>query len=416
MKQVKNIITRIPGLKIITLCTLSAIIFWAIFIGHYYKKSKQLELERYQEYVRQHSDQEKEVLENIAGVQDSIRFEKETHRKMAEFYIERKQYKSAIQHFERVIDPSNVIFLEENKDFCLTLADAYINARMSTEAVRYLSKLKEVYRTDGGVLRRLGEACFYSGDWTNAALYLRDAMKADPKDIKSMVLLARIYSLEDHKRKDIPELLQKAISINPKSLDGYYYYGVYLSDRGDYALAEVNFKEALKIEPFHTPTMARLGMVYYYMGNINKAKEMYELVISINKTDYNTMYNLGELYLTLLNDPINAYLWFRNSVEINPDHFEGVKKLGVIALNNRNYKESCLWFEKAEAIRYKEKEYREEKITTDAILVDILIMHATALEALGKTSDAKGFLEKALEEDPLNQIARHKLQLLQLNG
>ena len=416
MKQIKLLIAKIPGFKIIGLCTAAAVIFWIAVIGHYYNKSKELEIQQFQEYMRQHADEQAQQAATVEGAQDSLKFEKETHRKMAEFYMERKQYKSAIPHFERVIERNNIMFLEDNKDFCLSLAEAYINARRMPDAIALLNRLREVMPEEARILQRLAEACFYSGDRTQAAEDLREALKKDPKNTASMILLARIYSIDDHTRKDIPDLLKKAISINPRDLQGYYYYGVYLSDRGEYTPAEENFKAALKLEPFHSPSLARLGMVYYYGGNVQKAKEMYELTLSINKTDYNTMYNLGELYLTSLNDPVNAYVWFRKSAELEPTHFPAIKKLGVLALNNRNYKEACFWFEKGEALRNLDKKYTEEKITTDAELVDILIMHGTALESLGRKEDAKIMLRKALDEDPLNQIARHKLQLLQLNG
>lgn len=415
MKLISAILAKIPGVKIIGLFTLAALLFWSIFIYRYYKKARQQEQEQYQDYVRRHSDA---PLEEVAveGAQDSLRFEKETHRQMAEYFFERKQYKRAIPHFERAIDPKNVVFIEENKEFCLKLADAYLNDRRSTQAIAYLREISEVFKTDVEVLRRLGEGRFISGDFSVAAENLREALKKDSTDFRSMILLARVYLELDPKRKEIAELLLQAVTLAPKSLEANYFYGVYLCNRGDYGLAEENFKNCLKEEPFYTPAMARLGMAYFYTGEMTRAKEMYELVLSINKTDYNTLYNLGELYLTGLNDFVNAYDYFRKTVEIQPNHQAAIKKLGILALNNRNYKEACLWFEKYESLRENEKKYHEERISTDTELVEILILHATALESLGRLDDTKIYLHKALEEDPLNRVARHKLQLLQLNG
>jgi len=74
------------------------------------------------------------------------------------------------------------------------------------------------------------------------------------------------------------------------------------------------------------------------------------------------------------------------------------------------------WLEKAASLRRDEKKYSDEYIYFDKELVDVLIMNATALEGIGRIEDAKVKLRAAIEENPLNQIARHKLRLLQISG
>jgi tetratricopeptide (TPR) repeat protein len=136
------------------------------------------------------------------------------------------------------------------------------------------------------------------------------------------------------------------------------------------------------------------------MGNWNEARNKYELAVSINSSDYNTMYNLGELYLNSFGDPESAYKWFLRAVTIKPNHAQALKKLGVIAMNNRNYKEALTFFEKA------------EKNVTENDIVQINIFQATAYESLGMTDKAKTYYTKVLRKDPVNRIARHKVALL----
>ncbi|MBL8024933.1 MAG: tetratricopeptide repeat protein, partial [Fibrobacteres bacterium] len=152
-----------------------------------------------------------------------------------------------------------------------------------------------------------------------------------------------------------------------------------------------------------------LGMLYFYIGDKEQSKKMYELAVSINSTDYNTMYNLGELYLTSFSDPENGYKWFLRVVSIKPDHSPALKKLGIIAMNNRNYKEAILYLEKAEMSLEKASSVSE---VDEGEVVKMHILQATAYESVGRKETAREYFEKALAKDPVNRIARHKLALL----
>ncbi|MFH0921311.1 MAG: tetratricopeptide repeat protein [Fibrobacterota bacterium] len=405
---------KIPGFNFILVFTFAACLVCAGIVYKSYKSARADEQKAYKEYIEKKSDPSEAL--RFERTHDEKTFDLDAHRRLALQYMDKKQYSQAIPHFERVIDADNVVFVEEHKELCLILADAYINARQTQEAVVFLEKMGDVFRNDPTILRRLGQTYYFSGNLTQAADHFRSALTKKNDDAESLVYLAKIYYQLDHTRKDIAELYERALKANPESVEPYYSYGIYRSDMGAYDSAAALFKKALAIAPFHTPSMGRLGIVYYYSGKMNEAKEMYELALSINATDYNTLYNLGELYLTAFGDPVNAYQYFQKVVDLRKDHFPAIKKLGVIALNNRNYNEAALWFEKAEDLRRRDKAYANESMPFDNELVDILILHATALEAIKRIPDAIRLLEEAIHENPLNKIARHKLQLLQQDG
>lgn len=407
-------IKKIPGLRIYVTVFLVTATAWGAAIFLYSGHAREEEKRLVEEYMARNSEEAQAV--EVEKTMLDANFDAETHRQMAEYLFDRKQYGQAVRHFERVIRMDDVIFIESNLDFCMKLADAYIQSRRTDDAISYLRKITAFFPRETGALRRLGEAYFHLGDGEKAAEYFREALKLNPSDGESIVFLARIYFKSDRTRKDIPELFEKAVQLNPQSVQAQYNYGVYLNEIGEYEYAIGHFKKALAAQPFHSPSIARLGMIYYYQGKTAPAKEMYELALSVNPTDYNTMYNLGELYLTSLNRPVEAFEWFRKVLEFKKDHFFAQKKLGIIALNNRNYKEACLWLEGAYATRRREKEYQREAAAFDKEIVDVLIMNATALEELGRKADAIAKLEMALEENPLDRIARHKLTLLQQEG
>lgn len=406
---------KVPGFRIVLAVSILGLLVWSTAILRYNRQARLTEIQKYQDYLKSRSDEEIKA-ETAVETLDTVAFNRETHRQVADYYLERKQYKSAIPHLEMVVKSDNPAFVDENIGLCLKLADAYLKARLADRAVDYLRRIREFQNRNAAVVYRLGEAYYLQGQTDLAAECLREAIGMDPKQTEALTLLARLYSAQDHTRKDVEELHRKAVTETPKSVSALYGYGVWLADRGEYDRAEPLFRRALEAEPFHSPSLARLGTIYFYTGKKEKSREMYELALSINATDYNTHYNLGELLLTSFEDPLSAYPAFLAAIKIKPDHFGALKKLGIISLNNRNYKEAALWFERGEQVRIKMNRRSGEAITVDAELVSLYILHSTALEAIGRKYDAQILLKRALEEDPLNAIARHKLTLLQLNG
>ncbi|OGS34415.1 MAG: hypothetical protein A2293_16130 [Elusimicrobia bacterium RIFOXYB2_FULL_49_7] len=406
----QTLFSRFPGLKWLVLAMVIVVAAWASGLYLYAKHIKSVEKEQWANYVKKKGEKGLEAEEGEAL--SNAHLSQEAHRQMAEYLMEKKQYSAAIPHFEQVVNPEDQVFLQSHWDFALQLADAYLQDRRSEKALTFLRKVALFFPEDPGVLRRMGTACFYAGDGEMAADYLRRAFDKDSTDAESLVLLAKLYYQSDHTRTDVPLLFEKAIRLDSNSVSAHYAYGTYLSDRGDYAGAVNQFEAVLKVEPFHSPSVARLGMVHYYLNDIPKAKELYALALSINPTDYNTEYNLGELFLNSLQDPLNALEHFRKTVELNPNHFFATKKLGILSLNNRNYKEACVYLERAYVLRKEGKPFISHNMAFDNELVDVLIMHATALEALGRKAEAIEKLRSALKENPLDRIARHKLSLL----
>jgi len=74
----------------------------------------------------------------------------------------------------------------------------------------------------------------------------------------------------------------------------------------------------LDIEPLNAKTHARLGMVYYYLDEPEMAKKSYTTALALNPNDYNTHYNLGELFYSKYEDNGSALDEFKKTLEGNP--------------------------------------------------------------------------------------------------
>jgi tetratricopeptide (TPR) repeat protein len=120
--------------------------------------------------------------------------------------------------------------------------------------------------------------------------------------------------------------------------------------------------------------------------------------LALNAGDYNTHYNLGELYYTKYEDNISALEEFKKALKENPSHGEANFRTGVICLGNNMIKEAIGYLEKARVTSPKNTR--------------ILLQLGVAYEKLELKEEALRMYHLILENDPLNQVAAQKVKLL----
>jgi Tfp pilus assembly protein PilF len=128
------------------------------------------------------------------------------------------------------------------------------------------------------------------------------------------------------------------------------------------------------------------------------AEKSYKTALAINPNDYNTHYNLGELYYTLFGDPKKALEEFKNTVQLKSNHVDANFKIGLISLENNLEKEAVTYFNKA----------LQDAPNNTRIMMQL----AVAYEKLGMQEDAVRVYQTILSYDALNDIALQKIKLL----
>ena len=166
----------------------------------------------------------------------------------------------------------------------------------------------------------------------------------------------------------------------------------------DYNNARKCLIKQMEIEPLNPKAHSRIGMVYYYLQKPHLSEKSYKMALTLNDKDYNTHYNLGELYYSLFSDPKKALEEFKNTISIKSNHAEANFKIGLIALENDQYKESIRFFK--EANKYSPHNIR------------ILLQMGVAYEKIGMENEAATVYQSILNLDKLNDVALQKLKLL----
>ena len=94
---------------------------------------------------------------------------------------------------------------------------------------------------------------------------------------------------------DSIEEYQKALALDPGSMEAHYSLGRILTKRGKTDAAISHYQQALAIDPADPDTHNNLGLLLAARGDDEKAVEHFKIALSVDPTYAKTHYNLGRL-------------------------------------------------------------------------------------------------------------------------
>ncbi len=155
-------------------------------------------------------------------------------------------------------------------------------------------------------LNNLGSVNFELGNYALAETAYREALKLDPQYADALINVGNIYQ-------------QRALSLRDSDV----------GRPGLFQTAITYYRRALAIFPNHSAAYGNLGFAYFNIGELVQAEQAYRASISLNPRAYNTLNNLGNLYLWMGKNAIrqtkNAHDYFEQasgfflrSFQINP--------------------------------------------------------------------------------------------------
>jgi tetratricopeptide (TPR) repeat protein len=333
---------------------------------------------------------------------DLLPIDIEAHEFMAEYYLKNDQPQKSIDHILRVLPlPSS------NRKLKLQLATAYLQSGQYKSAYDEFLKLSNADTNDEfspAIAARMGLTLFYLGNIQGSVDNLDKCIAAFPRCAEAACYLGEVQAATEEPSADaskVPEAeanFQKSLQIDPGYVEAWYQLARLCMNRKDYMRGRTYLLKILDIEPLNAKTHARLGMVYYYLDEPEMAKKSYTTALALNPNDYNTHYNLGELYYSKYEDNAGALDEFKKTLEGDPSHAEANFRVGVICLGNNMVKEAVRYLESAHA--------------SDPKNVRVLLQLGVAYEKLDMKDEALRTYRLILDFDALNQVARQKEKLL----
>jgi len=329
---------------------------------------------------------------------DLLPIDVEAHLFTANYYIKNDQAQKAIDHILRIIPLQRT-----NRELKLKLATAYLTSADYQKAYACFNQLIEagadsVDNISKTVSARMGLTLFYLGNVKASIDTLDNCIKIAPNSAEALCFRGEVEAATSSFPRKTEEYFNRAIKLDSNYVEAWYQLARLCMDEKDYARARICLLHVLEIEPLHVKTHSRLGMVYYYLDQPDMAKKSYLTALALNPGDYNTHYNLGELYYSKFNDEKRALDEFKKALEGDPSHIEANFKIGLICLSNNMAKEAITFFEKARA--------------QDPKNIRILLQLGVSYEKISMKEEATGIYKNILEIDPLNKVALQKEKLL----
>ncbi len=327
---------------------------------------------------------------------DLIPIDLEAHGFIADYYLKNDQPQKAIDHILRILPLQTA-----NRALVLNLATAYLQSGDYKSALETFSKLEDADTSDdlsASVAARKGLTLFYLGNVPASMDFLNKCVATYPASAEAMCYLGEVEAAMSNASGKAEDYFKKSIRIDSNYVEARYQLARYYMGRGDYLRSRGCLLKILEIEPLNAKTHARLGMSYYYLDEPELAKKSYQTALALNPSDYNTHYNLGELYFTKYEDNAAALEEFKKTLEGNPGHAEANFRVGVICLGNNMLKEAASYLEKAAEASPKN--------------IRVLLQLGVAYEKLELAGEALRVYRAVLDADACNRVASQKVKLL----
>ena len=332
---------------------------------------------------------------------DLLPIDIEAHKYAAEQNKNNMDFNKTINHLLRVLSVER-----NNRKIKLNLATAYLKAGIYGKADDTFRELIDEDISDSladPIMSRYGLTLFFSGKIDESIAQLDKTLTRFPSSKEAHCYRGQVEAAQNLASVMTEGYLKKSIELDPNYAEAWYqlaryYMGKPQAGEDNYNNARKCLQKQLEIEPLNPKAHSRLGMAYYYLQKPYLAEKSYKMALTLNEHDYNTHYNLGELYYTLFNDPKKALKKFKKVISIKNDHAEANYKIGLIALENDQYKEAIRFFQEAN----KQAPHN----------IRILLQLGVAYEKIEMKREAISVYQSILDLDKLNDVALQKLKLL----
>ena len=173
----------------------------------------------------------------------------------------------------------------------------------------------------------------------------------------------------------------RALELNPDSIDALYYKGLALNKKGEYEEALLSLEKVLKLNISHIDALNNMGLVLTFQGKYEEAYNYYNKSAGINPQNTETYIKKG-FTMSVEGKYKEAIECYDRALEINPEESEALVDKGFVLVLSDNFEAAFKCFDRALEINpgdmwalnnkglafYEEGKYVEALNTFDKIL------------------------------------------------
>ncbi len=216
-----------------------------------------------------------------------------------------------------------------------------------------------------------------------------------------------------------------ALSISPQYKKACYYHGLLLYMLGEKAKATELITKAIDGEMKKTPLNVSLALVHLREGNLEEAMTVLHEILNAGYASPDVLYFVGEVYLRMDHlDEAESFL--RKSLEGNPSFLRAREKLAHVLMKKGRLEEAEELLETLEtdfADLYKIKgdikfhrgdidsalSFYRKSLEVNSEYGEAVLSLAMTLRKKGMEEEAERVLQRLIEVDPENVVARNML-------
>jgi len=198
----------------------------------------------------------------------------------------------------------------------------------------------------------------------------------------------------------------KAIDINFKNLDAFFYRAMAYQINNDFESAIKDFSHIIKLgqSEQYCNALYERALIYDYLDQPDNAISDMKDILVIDSTDCEVISGIGVLYYAKKEEKEKGLIYFNKAIKMCPERADGYFKRGVFYENYEMFEEALSDYNKAISLT---QEY------------DTYYMYRGLLySSIGQVEKALNDLNKAIELNPNNGIAyenRGYIKKLKLN-
>ena len=161
------------------------------------------------------------------------------------------------------------------------------------DALRELDKAAELDPKVSGLQLDRAETLFALKKDKQAEAAYRAAIEESPLDLRPLLRLSKMLSLDESRRSEAVALARKATAIEPSSPGARMGLGLRLKESGMYDAAVIELKRALSMSPGWSGARLALAETYRAAGKAAEAEEQYRILVEDNPRDPGALLDLA---------------------------------------------------------------------------------------------------------------------------
>ncbi len=275
---------------------------------------------------------EKSPISELTGIDeiDEITSQIQKTPNSADLYFQRGEKYHKNEMFDKaIVDLQKALSLDSiNPNYYHLLADSYLDYFNPDEAMATMRKVLSLYPERVQTLLKFSEYKHILEDYDGSIMTLNEIVRLDPQNGEAYFMLGMNFkSLNDLERaknsfqtavemnsnitdawmalgelyemEKNPKALQyyeSAILSNPKAMEARHAKAYYLQNNNQIEQAQEIYKEIILLDKYYTAAYLNSGYLYLDMDSLDRAMEQFDLMTTVEPTNYLGFYMRGVVH------------------------------------------------------------------------------------------------------------------------